>query len=167
MSPLNALDLMVSHYPGGRAAMAVMLDKSAETLRQELKGYPNFKMGVIDACVISEACIAANSPHCHAYATAVASNCGGFIQLPVVEMREPVNVQRSLSTLVRELSDVTTATLTADADGVISDNDLKQVRREITEAYEALQKLDKDLEAKNAASKPAGESYPTLRTVSA
>lgn len=154
MNPLNALDLMVSHYPGGRAAMAVLLDKSAETLRQELKGYPNFKMGVVDACVISEACIAVQSEHCHAYANAVASNCGGFIQLPVVEMPEPANVQKSLSTLVRELSDVTTATLTADADGSISANERKTVLREIAEAYEALQKLEKDVNAKHAAGKP-------------
>lgn len=154
MSPLSALKLMVQHYPGGRDAMATLLGKSGETIRQELGGYPGFKMGVVDACVISEACIAVKSEHCHAYANAVASNCGGYIQLPVVEMREPVNVQKTLSTLVRELSDVTTATLTADADGVISANEHKAVLREIAEAYEALQKLEKDVNAKHAASKP-------------
>lgn len=163
MSPLNALKLMVQHYPGGRDAMATLLGKTSETIRQELGGYPGFKMGVVDACVISEACIAVQSEHCHAYANAVASNCGGFIQLPVVEMREPVNVNKSLGVAVKEFADVTVATLTAEAGGY-SDNQRKVVLREAAEAIEALQKLVNDVEAKNAAGKPAAESFPSLRT---
>lgn len=153
MSPLSALKLMVQHHPLGRDGIANLLGKTSETLRQELGGYPGFKMGVIDACVISEACIAVQSEHCHAYANAVASNCGGFIQLPVIEMREPVNVQKTLGVAVKEFSDVTIATLTADATGSISDNAHKTVKREIAEAYAALQKLEHELDAKHAAGK--------------
>lgn len=166
MSPLSALKLMVQHYPGGRDAMATLLGKSSETLRQELGGYPGFKMGVVDACVISEACIAVQSEHCHAYANAVASNCGGFIQLPVVEMREPANVQKTLGVAVKEFADVTVATLTADAGGY-SDNARKALKREIAEAYAALQRLEQDIDAQHAAGKPAAEAFPALHKVTA
>jgi len=161
MSPLSALKLMVQHYPGGRDAMATLLGKTSETIRQELGGYPGFKMGVVDACVISEACIAVQSEHCHAYANAVASNCGGFIQLPVVEMREPVNINKSLGVAVKEFADVTVATLTAEAGGY-SDNHRKVFLREAAEAIAALQKVINDVEVMNAASKPA--EFPPIRS---
>lgn len=161
MSPLSALKLMVQHYPGGRDAMATLLGKTSETIRQELGGYPGFKMGVVDACVISEACIAVKSEHCHAYANAVASNCGGFIQLPVVEMREPVNVQKTLGVAVKEFADVTVATLSAEASGH-SDNARKALKREIAEAYAALQKLEQDIDAQHAANRPA--DFPSIRS---
>lgn len=163
MSPLNALKLMVQHYPGGRDAIATLLGKTGETIRQELGGYPGFKMGVVDACVISEACIAVQSEHCHAYANAVASNCGGFIQLPVVEMREPVNVNKSLGVAVKEFADVTVATLTAEAGGH-SDNAHKAAKREIAEAHEALQRLELDIDRQHAAGKPRGDSFPPIRS---
>lgn len=156
MNELDALRMMVQLFPGGRPVVAMRLGKSDDVLRKELGGTdPKFKMGLQTAMAISDMCIEAESENCRAFVSAVASASGGFVQLPVVDMADMVSVQKSASAVVRELSHVTTATLEADADGVISDNDLRTSLKEINEAREALQKLEQALRVKNEAGKPA------------
>lgn len=158
MTETDALRLMVKHFPGGLEVMALRLGKTVETLRKELAGAPGFKLGLVTAMMISELCIEANSEHCRTFVNVVAASGGGFVRLPVVEMTDPLCVQKSMSAVVREMSDVTVATLEGDADDSISDNELKRAVREISEAHEALQKLERSLIAKNAAGKPAREA---------
>ncbi len=155
MNDLDALRLMVKHFPGGLEVVALRIDKPAETLRKELGGAQGFKLGLSTAMMISELCIEANSEHCLAFVNVVSASSGGFVRLPVVEMREPACINKTVCDTVREMSDVTAATLSANADDAISDNDLRATLKEIGEAREALQKLERALISKNAASKPA------------
>lgn len=154
MNPLSALKLMVDHHPLGLEGIALLVNKSPKTVGHELRGDPGFKMGVVDACIISADCIARNSPNCHAYANAVAAQCGGFIELPVIDMADLGNVQRTMSDVIREMSDVSTSTIEGDADGAISDNDLAKSLKEINEARAALQRHEQAMRQKNAAGKP-------------
>lgn len=162
MNDLDALRLMVKHFPGGLEVIALRIGKPAETLRKELAGAPGFKLGLSTAMLISELCIDANSEHCRAFVNVVAASSGGFVRLPVMEMSEPACINKKVSETVREMSDVTAAALSANADDVISDNDLKHSLKEIGEAREALQKLEHALILKNAAGKPAHERRTLL-----
>jgi hypothetical protein len=152
MNPVDAVRLMVRSYPGGIDTLAVLVGKSPETLRKEIAGTdPRYKLGVTDACAISEACIAVNSEHCRAFANAIAVNCGGFVQLPVRESGQ--SVQAGLVQVVKEASDVLQAGTAGMADGFISDNDKRAIEREVTELIEQLQRLQADVAAKHAAGK--------------
>ncbi|MDN8612762.1 phage regulatory CII family protein [Variovorax ginsengisoli] len=154
MNSLDALRKMVDHYPGGRAAIAVRLGKTDEVLRKELSGSHSHKLGMVDAETIAELCHDAKSEHRHALVNTLSTRSGGFISLPVFEMPGAANLQRTMSDVIREMSDVSISTIEGDADGVISDNDLSRSLKEIEEARTALQVHEVHLRSKNAAGKP-------------
>lgn len=153
MAPLDALKMMVKHFPGGQEVIALRLGKPEETLRKELAGAPGFKLGLNAALLINDLCMEAKSEHHMAFVNAITAQSGGFVQLPVLEMRETINLQRSMSDVIREMSDVSVATIEGDADGVISDNGLKRGLKEIEEARQALQRHEQALVSKHAAGK--------------
>ena len=153
MTPQDALRQMAKAYPGGYESLAPRVGKTKEVLRKELSGDPQFKLGLATALLVSEFCIEAKAPHSLDFVNAVAADGGGFVRLPVLETGAQVCVHRSISSVTTELSHVVTATLEGDADGHISDNDLARARKEIADAYVALQKLEQCLKAKHAAGK--------------
>lgn len=146
MNAIDAIRLMVNNFPGGVAALAPLCGKSPESLRKEIASAPGYKLGVADACVISDACIRANAPHAHAYANAVAVNCGGFVQLEVRDMA-PANIHGDSAGLVKETADVVGAIAAAMADGAMSENDRKNVERELRELLEQIQRVSADVQA--------------------
>jgi hypothetical protein len=157
MNSLDALRKMVDHYPGGRAAIALRLDKSDEVLRKELSGSPSHKLGVVDAETIANLCREAGSEHRAAYANAVASITGGGFRLPVIDMASPgavVSLQGFSAAVMRETADVAVTIAEGDADGTFSDNDLRSGMKEVEEAREALQKLEDAMRARHAGCKP-------------
>jgi len=154
MNPSDAIRLMVKHYPGGLEVISLRIGKNPETFRKEMSGDAKFKLGLLDSVMVSDLCIEAKSEHCHDFVNAIAASGGGFVRLPVLEMNAPVNLQRGMSDVIKEMSDVATATIAADADGVISDNDKAALDKEIAEARESLQKLEQSIHAKHEAGKP-------------
>ena len=158
MSPLDALRLMVEHYPGGRASFAPRMNICDEVLRKKLAGTGDHALKLSEATLINQMCGELRTPHCEAYATAVAGDQGDVLRLAVPQAEPgPVNLQRTMSDVIKEMSDVATSTIAADFDGVISDNDLAAGLREIDEARAALQLHERALRTKNAAGKPAHE----------
>jgi hypothetical protein len=153
MNPIDAVRLQAKHYPGGVDALAVLVGKSAETLRKELANANGYKLGVNDACTISEACIAARSEHCHAYANAVAVNCGGFVQLAV---RDPMAKSLMSATVgtVSAATDLLERVTAARADGEISDNERREVERAVTQTIAQLQQVSDQVRREHEASKP-------------
>jgi len=160
MNSLDALRLMVDHFPGGRPVMAVRLGLEldpkgeCEVLRKELSGSASHKLGVIRAHQISEICMDAKSPHCYAYVNTVCGSAGRMLELPVREMTEPVSMQRSTSDVIREMSDVVTMSLES-GNQSMSDNEAARQLKEVHEAYAALQRHEQNIRAANAAGKPA------------
>ena len=154
MSALDALRRGADNAPGGRAAIAVRLGKSDEVARKELSGAASHKLGAVDALAIARIACEAGTPHCYDYAAYVAHECGGrfeVLQEPVTGAASPMT---KISKLVLETSHVTGAVIAAMQDGVISDNELAQIEREIAEAEEVLRKLRQAARAVNAAGKP-------------
>jgi len=157
MNPCDALRLMVRQYPGGLEVMALRIGKRPEVLRKELAGAEAFKLGLNTAMVISEMCIEAASPNCHDFVNAIAAAGGGFVQLPVTDATSSLNLQRSMSDVIKEMSDVATSTIEGDADGVISDNDRDRALKEISEARAALQVHEMNILRKHAVGRLAAE----------
>jgi hypothetical protein len=149
MNPVDAIRLMVKSYPGGADALAVLVGKSGETLRKEIAGASGYKLGVNDACTISEACIAVKSEHCYAYANAVAVNCGGFVQLEVVDPMAARNLAMDTAGMLRECSNVVSDVTQALSDGAVSDNERKVIERDLTKLIEQLQRVQSDVAAAN------------------
>lgn len=150
MNSLDALRRMVANYPGGRAALAVRLDKSDEVLRKELSGSSaHHKMGLADAEEIATMCREAGSAEAHGLGT-VFSFRAGMLALPDCLPGERC-LARAAATAVREVADVMVAITTAKADGNVSDNDRAYVLREMGQTLAAIQGVYAALEAEHAA----------------
>jgi len=154
MSTLDALRRGVDNYPGGREVVAVRIGKTGEVLRKELSGAASHKLGAVDALIIARIACEEGRPHCYDYASVVAQECGGRFELVTGPMADAPSPVAKVSKLVLETSHVTTAVIDAMQDGVISDNELAQIEREIAEAEEVLRKLRQAARAVNAAGKP-------------
>ena len=147
----DALNLMVRHVKGGIAAVALHIGKPEETLRKEISGKDaKFKLGAITAQMISDYCMEEGSQHCNAYIQAVAP-CGvEMLRLPVVDMAS-LCTNRTMSEVIKEMSHVSMATIEANADNHISDNDLRKALQECQEAREAINRHEQTLKACHAA----------------
>lgn len=153
MNPIDAIRLMVRNYPGGIDALAVLCGKAPETLRHEIGGKDGrYKLGVLDACTISDACIRVGSEHCYAYANAVASNCGGFVKLETPP--QPAgDLHRDAAGLVKSCADVSVAVAEALRDGSVSFNDRREIEKHLREVLERIQAVQGDV----------SEARPALR----
>ncbi len=157
MSTLDALRRGVDNYPGGREVVAVRIGKTGEVLRKELSGAASHKLGAVDALTIARIACEEGRPHCYDYAEMVAQECGGRFELVTDGSAETPSPVAKVSRLVLETSHVTSAVIDAMQDGVISDNELRVIEKEVAEAQEVLRKLLQAARAVNAAGKPAGE----------
>lgn len=158
MSALDALRRGVDHFPGGRAVVAVRLGKTDEVLRKELSGASSHKLGAVDALTIASLLRDAGMPHCYDYAAYVAGESGGRFDLLDAGRSVAASPVDKVSKLVLETSHITSAVIEAMQDGVISDNELAQIEREIAQAEEVLRKLRQAARAVNAAGKPTRET---------
>ena len=154
MSALDALRRGVDNFPGGRAVVAVRLGKTDEVLRKELSGAASHKLGAVDALTIAGLLREAGMPHCYDYAAYVAAEAGGRFDLVDACRTAVASPVDKVSKLVLETSHITSAVIDAMQDGVISDNELAQIEREIAEAEEVLRKLRQAARAVNTAGKP-------------
>lgn len=150
MNSLDALRRMVANYPGGRPALAVRLNKSDEVLRKELSGSVHHKMGLADAEEIATMCREAGSAEAHALGT-VFSFRAGMLALPEAPVTGDKCVSKATAVAVHECAEVLLAVTKSKADGNISDNDRRDVMREIGQAVAALQAVAAALDAEHAA----------------
>jgi hypothetical protein len=134
---------------GGWEVAARECGKKPDSMRLAWSGDPRYVPSQIDAEAIAEYCITRNLPHRHAYANAIASTCGGFVQLPVRDMASG-NIHGAAAGLVKECSDVVSAIAAAMTDGSISDNDRRVIERELRELLEQVQAVDGDLQTEHA-----------------
>ncbi|MBB1599949.1 phage regulatory CII family protein [Variovorax sp. UMC13] len=152
---LDALRRGVDHLPGGRPVVALRLGKSDDVTRKEISGTsPSHKLGAVDALAMAVMCVEAGSPNAYDYAIAVATECGGRFELASSNCDGGGTPVQRVTSLVRETSDVTTTVIDAMADGVITDNELALIEREIAEAEGVLQKLRQSARAVNFRGKP-------------
>jgi hypothetical protein len=153
MNVLDSIRRAVRHYPGGVDAVAARLGKSPSTLEKELRAAPQYKLGAMDAAEIAAMCAEVHSAHFADYSTRVAEAIGGTVLLlphGPLEPAEPVTAE-ALAVLVREFADVVTAAATADADGEISVNEMREICAQWAELVATGQHFMQRLEAKHEA----------------
>lgn len=166
-STLDALRRGVDNFPGGRQVVAVRLGKTDEVLRKELSGASSHKLGAVDALAIARMACEAGQAHCHDYAAMVAQECGGRFEVDACQPTETASPVAKVSKLVLETSHVTSAVIEAMQDGVITDNELAQIEREIAEAEDVLRRLRQAARAVNAAGKPSAAAVARSASVEA
>lgn len=156
MNPRDALRLMVKGFPGGLEVIALRIGKTPEVLRKELAGDPKFKLGLDTALSISELCREAQSPDCDAFLHAVTVDSGVMVRLPVVDMND-LCPHGATAALVRGAAAVVSQAVSSLNDGVVSDNELHDIRLQILKVIGKLHRLEKTLRARNRAGKPEGD----------
>jgi hypothetical protein len=157
MNTSDALKLMVKSFHGGIDVIALRVGKNPETLRKELSGVdPKFKLGEATAQLINDLCIEEQSPHCYAYVNAVAAPVGGFIKLAMQPAGASVAPSLIGSTvdLVTGASQVLADVTAARADGDISDNERRQIERDVNAVISSMQSILRAVERDNEAGKP-------------
>lgn len=158
---IDTLRRAADHFPGGRVVASVRLGRNDEVHRKELGSSPTHKMGAADALALARLCCEAGTPHCHDYAAHVAEECGGKFTLGMSEEAAAVPPLNRVADLMRETSDVTTSVIGAMADGVITDNELAQIEREVAEAECVLRRLRQAARVVNLRGKPVALRTPT------
>lgn len=149
----DAVRRAARHYPGGVEAVALRLSKSASTLEKELRGAPGFKLGAEDAIEIVRLCQDVGTLHALDYPNAVADAVGGVLfLLPDGEGDSATTLE--VAALMRECADVVSASTQADADGVVSERELREVKAQWSQMVSAGQKLMAHMEARHEAGKP-------------
>ena len=157
MSVLDALRRGVRHYPGSLPSLLVRADptKTPEVARKELAGNTTHKLGADLAATMAAMCCEVGSPHCYDYASAIAEECGGTFTPGIARELVKVDPFTRVADLMRETSDVAGTVIAAMADGVVTDNELALIEREIAEAECVLRRLRQAARAVNVRAKPA------------
>jgi hypothetical protein len=155
MNELDAIRLIVANFPGGLEVVALRIGKPAETLRKEIAGAQNFKLGVVHAAQISAMAIDAQSPHCYAFINAIAGDSGRMLELPIRDVEvSKQDLRTDAASLMKEGTDVLMELNAALADEQISDNELARIEREAAEVLERTQAIVRGARARNLAGKP-------------
>lgn len=154
MNLFDTLTKMVDHFPGGRAVMAVRLDVTDEVLRKKLSGSRNHNLSALEVVRISELCIEAKSEHCYLYVNLVNGSAGKLLELPVRDMATKQDLRTDMAGLLKECSDTFQVLTSALADERISDNEMRDIGRELAEMAERLQAVQRGARERHEASKP-------------
>lgn len=151
---MNSLDVAyraAQHYPGGAAALAVRMGKSASTLQKELRGDPGYKFGLLDAETL-DAFVGG-----HPILNRQARDAGFMLlPLPSVDAAGECMLQ-AIGQVTREMGEYITAVGESLTDGVVSDNELARCQQELGELIQRAQQVQALLLARNLTGKPEQE----------
>ena len=157
MHAVDATRLTMRSYPGGIAAIALRMGRSASSLEKETRCQPGHKMGLLDALEVMQLAREARSDHALAALNALADALGCMVlELPAREDVDSSTVV-DVAALMRECAELVTEVVDADADRIITRNELARLERSWGEVVAAGQAMLLRLRARHAAGKPASE----------
>lgn len=156
MSILTAAKTLVRDYPGRGEAMAHRLGLSPDTLRHQVAGAPNYKLGLEDAVEMTQVALETKHINPLGILNAFAGDCGCMV-LPLPRVATPASNDciARLALMAKEFADVAQAIAARAGDGDVSDNDLQMIDKEGGELIAAWQGLRAALVAANQASRDA------------
>ncbi len=146
--------LVVHHFPGAIASMAPQIGKCASTLEKELRGAAGFKLGLVDAGLISSIAVQHRTPHALAIVNAFATGAGRMVELPMRYDEPTEDLYSTVSGLVEQASTSLTDVTLAMRDGVVSDRELADIRRDIAVLISKGQDLLENCVRNNERNKP-------------
>jgi hypothetical protein len=154
MNLLDATRITARAYPGGIEALAQRLGKSPDTLRHELSGHAQFKLGLEDACDITQLAQQTATPGALGALNAFAANCACMV-VPLPPALDLGNDEclRGVAMASQEFAELLQTTMHGLADGHITDNELRAFERANGEMLASLQALALSLAARNRAGK--------------
>lgn len=151
MNLLDAARRTVRNYPGGLDAMALRLQKQPGTLERELRGAPGYKLGAVDAAEIGVLALEQGGEHAAAYFNAVASAAGGLLVLLPRGGEDMAPSAKDVAALMRECAEVVAAAADAEADGRVTDRELRELQRQWADVVAAGQTLLRNMRARQEA----------------
>lgn len=161
MNALDSLRRMVSAYPGGRPALAARTGKSDDVLRKELAGSQTHKMGLADAEELAAMCHEQGVKEAFGLATVFSFRAGHAYFIPAGAGDSTCHAAASAA-VIHEAADYLMAVTKARADGKVSDNDRKEILKEMADLMSAIQTAYQALDAEHAHSnrhRAEGEAY--------
>lgn len=151
MNLLDAARRTARHYPGGLEAVALRLHKQLGTLERELRGAPGYKLGAVDAAEIAAMAVEVGAEHALEFPNAVAQAVGAMlVVLPRMDGGHTATT-RDVATLMRECAEVVAAVADADADGRVTERELRELDQQWADVVAAGQVMMRNLQARHAA----------------
>lgn len=150
MQLLDVAFHVVHDYPGGSKSLAPRLNKSQHTLNHEVAGDGSAKLGIVDACKITQ--LTKDMRILHAFAEACGHLC---IPMPGAVAIQNGNVMQALAESSREFAELCQEVCGVMADDDVSDNDLARVEKARGELVAQLAVLGEVLLILNQQGKPA------------
>ena len=151
---LDAARRVAKAYPGGIDALALRLTKHPTTLRHELAGAPNYKLGAEDLEEMTQLAMAVSQPNALEALCTLNTNCGQLaIPLPEALAGAGGDTMRRLGEVAKEFSDLVREVSARTADGDVSSNDLKAIDKELSELIGSAHALRADLGRQHEADK--------------
>lgn len=154
-APLGLLDAChaaAEDYPGGLSVVAFRMQKAESTLRRELTNAAGIKFGLMDAVKLYRI----------TQDERIRAALGAALDLFIAPLPEVECAGGCLFTAFaiaqREVAEYTAVVGDAAAKRDVSDNRLRNIERELTEAIAAMHKLQQAVRAINAQAKPAQEA---------
>ena len=161
MHAVDATRLTMRSYPGGIAAIALRMGRSASSLEKETRCQSGHKMGLLDALEVMQLAREARSDCALAPLNALADALGCMVlELSAQDAADaPVGapVVVDVAALMRECAELVAEALDADADRLITRNELARLERSWGDVVAAGQAMLLRLRARHEAGKPVSE----------
>lgn len=151
MNLLDAVRRTVRHYPGGLEAVALRLHKQPGTLERELRGAPGYKLGAMDAAEVAVMSAEVGAEHALEYPNAVAQAVGAMLVVLPRAGEGCTATAKDVAMLMRECAEVVAAVADADADGRVTDRELRDLDRQWADVVAAGQVMMRNLQARHDA----------------
>lgn len=155
MHAIDSIARACRHYPGGIPAIAARLGKATATLEKELRCAPGFKLGAEDALAICAMCADLRTPHALDFANDVAVAVSAELRLLPHLVDAEADTVKDVSDVMRECADLVQAVVGANADRVVTANEMRETEKQASEAVTAIQTAVAHQRAKHEAAKPA------------
>lgn len=155
MQLLDTAYNVVHDYPGGAPSLAPRLGKSPHSLNHEIAARGTAKLGLVDACKITQ--LTGDMRILFAFAEVNGHMC---VPLPGTPATADSDVMRALAESSREFAELCSEVCKDLADGRISDNELARIEQARSELIAQLAHLGDAIRALNEAHKPAHAKVP-------
>lgn len=154
MSVVDAARRLAQRMPGGIAAQADRLGKTATTLRHQLANFAGYRLSLGDAELITQFAIEQRVDNPLEIINAMAASCGAVV-VPLPGMYEGAgSTMEDLADAAKEFAEFVTAAATAAADGHVTENELREVQRELSHLIGKGQRVVASLDAIHRRGKP-------------
>ncbi len=119
-----------------------------------MRGDGTHKLGLVDAVHISSICLRQRTPHARALVNLLAADAGCMVELPPREEQPAEDLYLTVANLAEKASTAVKDIALAMRDGFVSDNELRELRRDVAVIISQAQDVLTNSERNNRANQP-------------